>query len=71
MAQSEAMQTALMQLAIQTAMAAVLAMREVDAGTISVANMVNLGETHRHRHSGPALRQLSFNRNVPNKYVKL
>ena len=52
-------------------MAAVMAKKEADAEYPSGTNTASSGEAHRHRHGRPALRQPSFNWNVPNKYVEL
>ena len=54
MAGSEAIQTVVMQVAIQATVAAVMVMRDADAGPTPGSNMVNLGETW--RHGGLALK---------------
>ena len=55
MEESEAIQTVVMQAAIQAAMAAVMIMR-TDAGPPSSTNTVNQGNLWRHRHGRAALR---------------
>ena len=62
MADSEAIKTAIMQAAIQEA---TVADTEPKAG----ARTAKVGETHRHRHGRPALRQPSFYWKAPDKYV--
>ena len=64
MAESEVIQTVVKQVAIQAAMAAVMAIREEDAGHPSGTNMLNSGEAHRQRQDAPTLRQPSYNRKV-------
>ena len=58
-------------MAIQAATAAMMVNREVDAGPISYANIASTGEVCRQKYGGPALKQLSFNWNAPDKYVEL
>ena len=56
---------------IQVAIAAVMVITEADAGPASGTNADSLGEVHKHRHSGPALRQPSFNWNDTDKCIEL
>ena len=61
MAESEAILSVMSQAVIQAATAAAMAMREVDVGSISGANLASPREAHSQRHGGLALKQLSFN----------
>ena len=70
MAESEATPTIVMQVAIKAGMAAVMVVREADTGPASDTNTFSSGEVCRHRHEGPALRQLSFNWNALDKYME-
>ena len=49
----------------------IAAMEEAEKGPASGTNTVNVAETHRHNHGGPALTQPFFNWNAPGKYVGL
>ena len=69
MAESGAIQMAIMEAAIQTARAAVMALREADAGPPSGARTANVGEVHRPRHGGQALREQSFKWKAQDKYA--
>ena len=71
MAESEAIQTAVIQADVQRARAAVLALREADSEPASGSRTANAGEPCRHRHGGSALRQPSFDWNAPDKFVEL
>ena len=68
MVEAEAIQSVVTQGGIQAATAA---MREADAGQILGTNTASLREAHRQRHGRPALKQLPFNWNAPDKYVEL
>ena len=50
MAGLEEIQTTIMQLAIQAATVAVMALNEADMGPASDMNTANVGEVHRPRH---------------------
>ena len=71
MTESEAIQTIVTQAAIQAGTAAVMAIREADAGPISGAYTATTGEANRQRCGGPGLKQSFFNWNALNKYVQL
>ena len=71
MEESEGVQSLVTQVEIQTVMALVMVMRETEAGLISGTNTVILREAHRQKHGRPAMKQPSFNWNVPDKYVEL
>ena len=71
MAESEAIQTAITQVAIQLVTAAVMALREAETGPASGSSTANAEEVHRPRYGGPTLPQWSFNWKTPNKYVGL
>ena len=49
MGESGAIQTAIMQLVIQAATAAVMALRKADTGLTSGISTASMGEAHRHR----------------------
>ena len=70
MAESEAIQTAVTQVAIQAATVAVV-LREADTGPTSGAIMANAGEACRQKHGRPALKQPLFNEKAPGKYAEL
>ena len=71
MAESEAVQTAIMQTAIQAATAEVMMLRKEDSGLTSGTSTANVGEAHRHKHDRPVLREPFFNRKVTEKYAEL
>ena len=71
MAESEAIQTAVKQVAIHSATATVMVLRETDAGLISGTSMANMGEAYIYRHGGPVLRQPSFDWNASDRYIEL
>ena len=71
MAESEAINTAVTQVAFLAATMAVMTLREVDVGPTSGASMASVGEACRYRHDRPALRQPSFDCSGPDKYVAL
>ena len=50
---------------------AVMALRKADAWSTPGASMPYAGGTHRHRHSGTALRQPPFDWKAPDQYVEL
>ena len=56
MTELEAIQTVVMQVAIQAATAAVMVMREVHAGPASGINAISLAEVYRIRPGCPAFR---------------
>ena len=66
MAESEAIQTAVMQVATLV----VMVLREAYVGPTSGASMANAGEAFKHRYGRPALRQPSFDWSGPDKYVE-
>ena len=70
MAETEAIQTTVMQVAIQAATVAVTMLR-ADAGAASGASMANEREAYKQRHGQPPLRQPSFDWNAPDKHVEL
>ena len=61
MAESEAIQTVVVEGTIQVAMAAVMVMRKADICFTSGTNAVSSEEVYRHRHGRPAFGQPSFN----------
>ena len=72
MVESETIKTVITHAAIQEATAVVKVMREVDTGHISDANTTSsMWEVCRQRQARPALKQLSFNWNAPDKYIEL
>ena len=71
MAESEAIQTAITQAAIQAATMAVKALKEAGTEPESGMSTANLRQAHRLRHGGPAIRQLSFKWKAPDTYVEL
>ena len=60
MAESKAIQSAVIVVVIQAATATVMALREADAGPRSGANTAIPREVHRERHGGPALKEPRF-----------
>ena len=70
MAESEAIQSIVMQMAIQVAMAVVIVMRGRHRA-VSGANIAIVGEACRQRHGEPVFKQLSFNWSAPDKHVEL
>ena len=60
MAESEAIQAEVTQVAIWAAAAAVKVVREADTRLTSGTTIASTGETFRHRHGRPVLRQPSF-----------
>ena len=71
MAESEAVQTVVTQVAIQAVTVAVMALRETDTEPPVGTSAVGSGEACRYRHDKPALKQPSCNWNVSDKYVEL
>ena len=71
MAESEAIQTAIMHVDILAATVAVIALKEADTEPTSGASTTNAEEVHRPGHGRPALRQPSFDWKAPDKYVEL
>ena len=67
MAESEGIQVIVNQVAIQTATAAVMELREEDTGPRPGAITMSQREIHRARHGGPAVKKPSFNWNVTDK----
>ena len=56
MTESEAIQTAIIQVAIKAAIAAVMTLKEAHTGLILGISTGNMGEVHRPRHYRPTLR---------------
>ena len=69
MAESEGIQSVVTQMAIQVAMAAVMVLTEVDAGSI-LTSAASLRETCRQTHGGPALKLSAFSWTAPDRYVE-
>ena len=67
----DSMQMAVMQVAIQAAIVAVMSLKEADTGPTTGVNMAKAGEMHRPRHGGPALRQPAFNWETPDECIEL
>ena len=63
------MQTAITEITIQAAKAAVMALKEADTVPATGINLANLREAHRPRHGGPALRQPAVSWKAPDKYT--
>ena len=71
MANSEEMQAAITQVAIQVATVAVRAMREEDPPAEPHTGRTIFKEQCRPRQAGPMMSQQAFNWKVPDKYVEL
>ena len=71
MAESEAIQTAVVQVAIQAATAAVMAPREADTGPTLYTSTANTGEACRHMYGGPTLGQPLFPWKARDRYVEI
>ena len=71
MANSEEMQVAIMQVAIQAATAVVRVMREAEPTVKPHTRKSNSEEYHRPRQAGPMMSQPAFNWKLPDRYVEL
>ena len=71
MPEFKAIHPAIMQVVIQTATVAAIALKKVDTEPTPDTSTANTGEVQRYRHDRPLLRQPTFNSKAPDRYIEL